>query len=358
MTTDSMKIFRCLLFFFVAFFPGLLAAPAQPPQSAGPSSSNSIKLDVLVAAKSGQPAVNLGQQDFTILDNKVPRPITSFKVVTAADEPVEVILLIDAVNTPYEMASYMRQGALKYLRANEGKLTFPTTFAVLTDQGVQVDNGFSTDGIALSDALEHHQIGLRTINGNAQWGWFDRQQICLNSFQQLLTSVSTLPGRKIILWVSPGWPLVTGPNIFLTSKQEQKVFSLIVYFSTQMREENVTLYNINPIGNQQSMTSADYYEDFLKGVTGPNKVRPGSLGVQVLATQSGGLAIVSDSDVAGNIQRCVNEAQSWYEIAFDPLPADKPNEYHHIEIKLDKPGLVARTRTGYYSNPVAMNLTR
>ncbi len=43
--------------------------------------------------------------------------------------------------------------------------------------------------------------------------------------------------------------------------------------------------------------------------------------------------------------------QSWYEITFDPLPADKPNEYHQIQIKLDKPGLVARTRTGYYANP-------
>jgi hypothetical protein len=71
----------------------------------------------------------------------------------------------------------------------------------------------------------------------------------------------------------------------------------------------------------------------------------------VLATQSGGLAIEGDSDVTGNIKRCLNDVQSWYEITFDPLPADKPNEYHHIEIKLDKPGLIARTRTGYYANP-------
>lgn len=351
MTIDSMKIFRSVLMLFSTFLPGLLAAPAQQPQPALPSPSDSIKLTVVVDSKSGQPAVNLGQQDFTILDNKVPRPITSFKVVTAADEPVEVILLIDAVNTPYEMVSYMRQGTGKFLKANEGKLAHPTIIAVLTDQGVQFDSGFSTDGNALNDSLAHHTIGLRTIKRDALWGWFDRQQICLNAFQQLLTAVSTLPGRKIVLWVSPGWPLISGPEIFLTSKQEQQVFSTIVSFSTQMRQENVTLYNINPIGVQESLMRTNYYETFLKGVTGPDKVRPGSLGLQVLATQSGGLAIESDSDVAGNIQRCLNEVQYWYGIAFDPLPADKPNKYHQIQIKLDKPGLVARTRTGYYSNP-------
>ena len=53
------------------------------------------------------------------------------------------------------------------------------------------------------------------------------------------------------------------------------------------------------------------------------------------------------------IQKCLADANSWYEIAFDPPPPDKPNEYHHIEVRLDQPGLVARTRTGYYSNPVA-----
>jgi VWFA-related protein len=351
MTTDSKKIFRPVLILFIAFFPGLLAAPAQQPQSAGPSPSHSLQLDVAVDAKSGQPAVNLTQQDFTILDNKTPRPITSFRIMSPAKEQVEVILFIDAVNTPFEMVAYIRQSVGKFLQANEGQLTHPTAIAVFTDQGVQIDPGFSTDGNALNDSLAHHTIGLRQINRSSQWGWLERQQICINAFHELLTFAATLPGRKIVLWISPGWPLVSGPEIYLTGKQEQQTFSTIVSFSTRMRQENVTVYNINPVGAGQSLITEDYYQVFLKGATGPNNVKPGSLGVQVLATQSGGLAIEGDSDVTGNIKRCLNDVQSWYEITFDPLPADKPNEYHHIEIKLDKPGLIARTRTGYYANP-------
>ncbi len=355
MTTSFLRFARRVFTFIATFLCSFSTAPAQQPQPTVPSPSGSIKLTVVVATKTGQPVANLAQQDFTILDNKSQRPITSFQVMTPVQEPVEVILFIDAVNTPFEMVSYIRQSVSKFLQANEGQLAHPTAIAVLTDQGVQIDNGFSTDGNALSDSLAHHMIGLRQLNRSSEWGWLERQQICINAFHQLLTFASALPGRKVVLWISPGWPLVSGPEIFLTAKQEQRTFSTIVSFSTEMRQENVTVYNINPVGVQESVMRADYYEAFLKGATGPNKVQPGSLGVQVLATQSGGLAIEGDSDVTGNIKRCLNDVQSWYEIAFDPLPADKPNEYHHIEIKLDKPGLVARTRTGYYSNPVAIS---
>jgi hypothetical protein len=33
------------------------------------------------------------------------------------------------------------------------------------------------------------------------------------------------------------------------------------------------------------------------------------------------------------------------------LVGDGPNEYHALEMKFDKPGLKALTRTGYYAQP-------
>jgi VWFA-related protein len=92
---------------------------------------------------------------------------------------------------------------------------------------------------------------------------------------------------------------------------------------------------------------------FLKGVSKPNQAQLGDLGIQVLASQTGGLVIEGNSDVAGMIQRCVTDTQTWYSIGFDPAPADKPNEYHHIELNVNQPGLAVRTRDGYYANPVA-----
>jgi VWFA-related protein len=353
---------KCVCAFLLALFSGLLTTSAQTAVPAAPaasepaitSSTRSIRLDVVAETKSGQPVNNLEEKDFAVLDNKAARAITSFKIVSSADDPVNVILLIDAVNTPFQTVAYARGGIEKFLKSNEGQLANPTTLAVLTDQGVKAETSFSKDGNALGDDLDRQQIGLREITRNSEWSGMERLQICLKALHQLITFAGALPGRKIVIWISPGWPLVSGPRIYLDSHEEEQIFNDVVDLSTQLRETNLTIYNTNPVGVMESMQQADYYESFLKGVSKLNQVQLGDLSIQVLAAQSGGLVIEGNSDVAGMIQRCLLDAKSWYEIGFDPLPADKPDDYHHIDIKIDKPGVVARTRDGYYANPEAI----
>ena len=349
---------------FVSLLPVALPVAAQltlpaiaPP---GPSSSSrQIHLDVAVDSKSGQPVNYLGQQDFTVLDNKSPRPITSFKVVTAAQENVSVILFIDAVNTPYDLVATMRNATKSFLRQNEGALTHPTSIAVLTDDGVQLPKAFSTNGMALSDDLEHRQIGLRQITNTSQWSAGERFLISIKALHQLTLFAARLPGRKIILWISPGFPLVSGPSYNpLTFNAEETIFGDVIYFSGELRQDRITLYNIDPVGTSQSTFSENYYQTFVKGVAGPRDAQLADLSVQVLSAQTGGLALVSDNDIAGMIQKCIADANSWYEITFDPPPTGKPNEYHHIEVRVDQPGLIARTHTGYYANPVATGAAR
>lgn len=349
--------FFCAL--FTASLCGLTVASAQQtlPSSGLPAvqpASNAIRLDVVVDTKSGQPVPNLRQQDFTVLDNKAPQPIRSFRVVTPAQEPVRVILLLDAVNTPYEMTAYMREGVENFLKGNGGTLAQPTTIAVLTDKGAQIENQFSTNGSALSEDLDKYQIALRDIHRDSQWSDQERLQICLTAFNQLIDFAATLPGRKIVLWISPGWPLISGPRVYLDEKAEQEFFSTVVSFSTGLRNAGVTLYNINPVGVGEPLMRTDYYQVFLNGVAKPGDVQPGNLGLQVLAVQSGGVASESNSDVAGMIRKDLADVGSWYEITYDPPTSEKPNEYHHIEIKLDQPDLNARTRDGYYANPTSI----
>ncbi len=358
-----MTVIKFVCAVFAASLASSLPTPAQqpPPSASQPSlapSSQQIRLDVVVETKSGQPAINLAQQDFTILDNKSQRPITAFKIVTSKQEPVEVILLIDSVNTPFSMVSYMREQTDKFLKANEGTLAHPVSVAVLTDKGIQVSTGFSTDGNALSDALDRQTIGLREITRDSQWGDDERLQICLGALHQLTAYAAKLPGRKMILWISPGWPLFSGPHMDLSIRQEQQIFDEVVDFSMQLRQLDVTLYNINPVGVSESLPQAFYYKNFLNGVSKPYQAQFGNLGLQVFATQSGGIVFEGNSDVAGLIQKSLADAQSWYQITFDPLPADKPNEYHRIDVRIDQPGLFARTRTGYYANSAAANPPR
>ncbi|WP_420237472.1 VWA domain-containing protein [Telmatobacter bradus] len=343
----TIERFVCLLFALVLSSPAWSIAQNS-------RTSHGITIAVAIDTKSSQPVVDLAQHDFIILDNKIPRPITSFRVLSSASEPVHVILLIDAVNMPFRGLSHARLGIEEYLKSNQGKLAYPTTLAILTDKGVQIAEDFSSNGNALNDVFQRQQIGLRQITRNSEWGGYDRLQISVEAFFQLVDYASGIPGRKAIIWFSPGWPLISGPNVMLSTRDEKQLFNDVVSSANRLRQSNLTLYNVNPWGVDESLDRANYFEAFLKAPVNANGIEAGYLGLQVLAIHSGGLAIESNNDVARNIETCLNKLRSWYEIAFDPLPADKPNEYHHIEVRLNQRALTAHTTDGYYANPTVL----
>src|SRR5271163_1621849 len=75
--------------------------PSQPVHQSSDSANPLITLDVVVTDKSGRPQAGLQQQDFTLLDNKKPQKVVSFRAVeepsSKAVPPVEVILFMDTV---------------------------------------------------------------------------------------------------------------------------------------------------------------------------------------------------------------------------------------------------------------------
>jgi VWFA-related protein len=326
-----------------------LCAQQNVPSTSVPGSK--IDLDVVVTSKSGPPVADLQQQDFTLLDNKTPKHIASFKAVNGSQDPVHVILVIDAVNSPYERIAYERGEIGKFLRANGGRLAQPIALAFVTDSGAQVQKAFSTDGNELTSSLDNYAIGLRDIRRSSQYQGIDRFQLSLNALQEIAGNAAKLPGRKMIFWVSPGWPLLSGPGIQLGGKQENEIFATIVGLSTQLRQSRVTLYSVDPLGAGEGVGREFYYQDFLKGVSKPSQVAVGDLSLQVLATQSGGLALNSSNDVASLLQKCMADAGAYYELSFESAPADRRDEYHSLQILVAKQGLTARTRQGYYAQP-------
>jgi VWFA-related protein len=337
-----MSIPARLAVFVVGF---LLSAAALSAQQ------NKISLDVVVTPRSGPPVGGLQQADFTIFDNKAPRPILSFRAVSGAQEPLHVVLMIDAVNSPYDRIAYERGQIDRFLHANGGRLAQPTSLAFFTDKGTQIQQGFTTDGNQLSAALDQYAVGLRDIRRSSQWEANDRLQLSLTALGELAAQEAKLPGRKMIFWVSPGWPLLSGPGVQLDGRQTNQIFSTIVNVSTQLRQGRMTLYAVDPLGAAEGVGRTFYYQDFLKGVSKPGQVALGDLSLQVLAVQSGGLALNSDNDIAALLQKCMADAKVYYEMSFDAPPADHRDEYHSLDVRVSKPGLTARTRQGYYAQP-------
>ena len=78
---------------------------------------------------------------------------------------------------------------------------------------------------------------------------------------------------------------------------------------------------------------------------------PPNLALQVLVTRSGGRVLTTGNDIPSQIEDCVSDAKAFYVLSFEAIPTEHPNDYHNLELKLDKPGLTARTSAGYYAQP-------
>jgi VWFA-related protein len=327
------------------------SAYAGQSNSSAPS-SDQIYLDVVVAHKSEPPVSDLQQQDFTVLDNKKQQTITSFRAVDGSQVPIDVVIVIDDVNADYPVVAYERTQVDKFLRSEGGQLSHSTSLMLLTDNGIQSIADFSKDGNKLSISLDQSVIGLRFLQRSAGfYGAAERFQVSLDGLHELIGREGRRPGRKFILFISPGWPLLSGPDVQLDDKKRQQLFQDIIYFATALRRAGITLYSIDPAGTRESVDRNTYWQNFTNGISKPGQVEMGNLGLQVIAAESGGLVLNSSNDIAGMLQNCLADARSYYEISFAPAQGDRPNEYHRLQVRVAKSGLTARTWQGYYSQP-------
>jgi VWFA-related protein len=160
------------------------------------------------------------------------------------------------------------------------------------------------------------------------------------------------PGRKMLIWIGPGWPMLQGARYQMSDKTQRALFNLIVETTRTLREARITMYHVNQT-DPESLTrmSPDYYKGFLKGVPSASRVESGDVALPVFAVHSGGLVENRSDDLVRELNSCIAEAKAYYTLSFDPPGAERTDEYHELQVKVDKPNMKARTNAGYYSEP-------
>lgn len=349
--------------------PNTLPAQTKLPQGSneaagtGPAAGPRIQFEVVVTDATGKPVLGLTQRDFSVLDNKQPRQIVFFqsprgavegpgKVILAtggspADRsPVEVIVVIDSVNTdPMTIANEQEQLAELF---RQRRFETAISLAVFTPSGLQMAHG-SHDGMELSAQLDGARNLLQRVNpSQGTYSARDRFQVSLHVLGQIVELESRRPGKKLVIWLGPGWPILSNGRR-LTRGEQENLFEGIVLMSDGLRQAGITLYSVSPLEETLRRGAKPYYMQFLKPVKRPGQSQPGALSVQVLAAQSGGLVLDSASDMAGRLRDCLLDAQSFYTLSFDAPAGEQPNQYHALDVGIAKPGLYTRTRAGYYS---------
>lgn len=337
------------LTFLVVACGSFVTARAQVPVPAQQGAAEQMTLHVTVDSRSGSPVGGLTTADFKLLDNKKEQPIVSVREVKK--QPTRIVIVIDGVNLPFSEVSFARQQLTQFFSANEGKLAEPTTLAILQDTGMQIVPTFTTDGNMLRAKLDHSTIGLREMQSAS--GIYAAQQRMQTSVTNMESLFAELPkeGPARMVWVSAGWPLISGPQVHLSASGEDALFGNVVGLITELRKRHIIIDDVNPAGAAQSVVSTDYYEAFLHAPRNARSVQLGDLGLQVLAVDSGGLVLNGSNDLGVMFQHILAEPGDYYEVSFTPAPGEHENEYHQLQLKMNRSGLTAHTTAGYYARP-------
>jgi VWFA-related protein len=333
--------------------PELTHRPPPKPRSLAPP-EGSMKIDVVVKDASDKAVTGLQPWDFKISDNNQPRKILSFRAFSdnsvKPDPPVEVIMLIDTLNLPFQQIAFVRAEIDQFLRQNGGKLRQPVSIILLSDKGIKVQPRPSTDGNALAEIAKQIKGNISTINpAMGGEGFVERFQLSVKEMANIAENESRKPGRKLVIWVGPGWPLLDRPRDGYSERSQKGYFDGIVELSTRLREARITVDSVSPTNS--GATTNLLYRNFLKGVASFREAESGHLALKVLATATGGQILGPDNDVANQINRCIDDANDFYELTFDPPRAAHADEYHQLGVVVNKPGLNVQTITRYYNQP-------
>ena len=323
-----------------------------------------IRLDVMVTDSAGNPAAGLLASDFRLLEDGREQKILSFQAFTGrgagTEPPVKVILLIDTLEIPPELARNERNAVASYLRKDGGRLARPTSVFLLSETGLWAVSHPSEDGNALARALEHRDFALVRPNMTGQRASFVARQPTQHAvvvapgyisgrveyeqaaLGQIAADERRQPGRKLLFWIGPG--TAAGGDL----KNNPSLYGTICWFSSLLREAHLALYSLSIA---QTDPRAELYKDYLAGVNSPPQSSIMNLDKKVLAVQSGGRVMDVTDDIENEIENCIREAGSFYRISFDPFRADHADEYHDLKLEVDGQGLTARTNTGYYDQP-------
>lgn len=317
-----------------------------------------IKIDVLVTDAAGKPVTDLQPWNFTLLDNGKPGKIQSFRfydgTLVKPDPPVEVILLMDMVNLPFQDVAFVRNQVDQFLRQNNGHLPQPTSLIVFNDGGLHILPRPTMDGNALADLVGKLNGTLRVLDSaQGAAGALERLQLSVKQLGTIAMNEGAKPGRKLLIWVGPGWPMLeSAANDYYSERDQQLYFRSIVNLSNWLREARITLYSVQPAGAMGATLARNFvYQSYLKGVKTAREADTGNLALKVLVTETGGLILGPDNDLAAQLNRCIADANAFYTLTFDPPTAQHADEYHPLIIKVDRPAVTVRSTTGYYDQP-------
>jgi VWFA-related protein len=368
-----------------------VAGHAQP-QTGGPTGSDSgrkiptirvnvreVSLDVVVTDKKGNVVTDLKPDDFKVYEDNVQQLIRSFvppkgheppadaPVVTSSanvtkigDAPV-TILVLDELDTRFEDMAFAREAMNKYLNRQPAQMLQPTILMVVNEKKFDVIHDYTQNRDDLVNALKKHfpAYPFRMMR-NSPTDASERMASALGALMQIAEASSGIRGRKNVIWVGCGFPSISTDSDAVNSDRADELNQAVKDATQILLETRVTLNVIDPSLMATSMIDTSDPDiispDDLNSATDETGTQAifanNDINFVQFAPATGGFAYSMRNDVDREIAGAVEKGSNYFTLTYSPTNrSDDPAALRKIRILIDRPGLSANTRTGYYVEP-------
>lgn len=181
----------------------------------------------------------------------------------------------------------------------------------------------------------------------------------LGALNYVIRGMRDLPGRKSLMFFSEGFQIFNYAN----SKPEQtRIVEGLKTLADIANRSSVVIYTLDPRGLEPIIGGGYTAEDDIRikgGAEAAEKkrgiredsLRDSKTTLRYLANQTGGIAYVDGNDLNFGIQKALDDQQGYYLIGYQPdsdtFDPNK-NKYNDLTIKLLRPDLKIRYRSGFF----------
>jgi VWFA-related protein len=328
----------------------------QPPPPVFRTGTNIVRVDVTVSDRKGEPVRTLTADDFEVMENGVPQPITSFKLLEATGQPTDDLSL--PIRSPEHAAAEAARDDVRVflifwdeyhigefvssLRAREQLTRFVLTAFGPTDLVAFMDPLTTLEGIRFtrdrrSLAEQVHRLrGRRGVYMPARSALEEehlrnmrdveliRAQVTAGAIKGALLHLGSLrEGRKTLILISE----TLGP----LRDQTTAVLSDLMRTAS---DTNTAIVTVDPRGLQVG------------------RLQRASDTLVSLSAASGGDAIMSN-DLDGPLRKIVRQTSAFYLIGYDGSNSPVDGKFHQIKVRVKRDGMEVRSRAGYWAPRVS-----
>ena len=343
------------------------ATEQQPPSFR--SSIDAVQMSVIVTDREGNPVSGLREDDFEILEDGKPRPITTFSAVDiplvrperqvaqsdvlSNDRPQGRLFIIAldqmAADSALKTRGFLRRFIEQYFGPDD------TSAVVLMTGGLRESGQeFTSNKRLLLNAIDKFDGGINlTELGRNDLGPRLREKNFIGDFKALMSFASTLrAGRKAVVFISQNIPVDAYEAVERGRARFGGLFSEVdtdwIDALSLATRNNIALYPIDPRGLTTGVTGEDCPP---AGACQPpsQSTFDDRIGLGGLAAVTGGFSLTNSNNYTQAFERLVRENSTYYLLAFNSGVDYRDGRYVKVEVRVKRPDLQVRSTDGYLS---------